>query len=184
MQKYQDNGLRGAVLAASIELIMAGEPVTHQTLRARGVHGATATLLALRSELVRDGELPESVMPRKYVFGNPERGKVPEELFRVYIRAAAEQIVANGDRVTLCGLRMLGVRGGSARVLDAVDDLIRTGAIPAQSREVRYGGRRLVHRQTVDPDAPLRSRISMSMSTIGPGSASAESGSRPGRRNP
>ena len=120
LPRHDDNGLRGAVLAASIELLLAGEPVTHQTLRARGVHGATATLLALRRELVRDGELPESVMPRKYVCGNPERGKVPEELFRACVQAGAEQIVANGDRVTLYGLRQLGVRGGSARVLDAV----------------------------------------------------------------
>ena len=54
-------------------------------------------------------------MPRKYVFGNPERGKVPEELFRVYIRAAAEQIVAKGDRVTLYGLGSSG-SGADRRV--------------------------------------------------------------------
>ncbi len=75
-QKHQPlESVRSRLRTVAMEMLAAGERISFDGLRARGVRGSTQRIRALRLELVAAGELPPEAGPRTYVQRAAENGK-------------------------------------------------------------------------------------------------------------
>lgn len=111
--------LRAQLQSAALSILADGQRVSTQRLREHGVRGGTATLIALREELVASGELPPEAAARVYAPPKHPPGK------------ASFRSLVSSQQSAVSIQEFLGPRNGDAEELNAdrsrADKLIADG---------------------------------------------------------
>jgi len=121
--------LREQLRSAALSLLAAGQRVSVQRLRERGVRGGTAALIALRDELVAAGKLPPEAGARVYVHCGHRNGQASPPPVDVGLRYVDDK--PRPSRVQRRIRRLIRQYDSAVRRIFGAQRATRIGAAPA-----------------------------------------------------